>query len=1162
MKIKRLELKAFGPFTDRVLDFSSDLPGLHVVHGPNEAGKSSSMRALHAWLFGFPHRSLDDFVHSYSQLLLGGCLQSADGRELRFYRRKRQKNDLFDAADSPLSPDVVSSFLHGLAPDTFAAMYGIDHETLVRGGQGILEQQGEVGQTLFAAGAGFSSLKTVLKELEAEGDALYRPRASTSRINQALARYAETQRRVRGASLAGQQWRVHHEALKLKETRLGELQERRGDVMRQLHQLERLRQALPFLAERRQLREQIQSLGAPVSLPHDFSARRQRAAETLGAVRIRLDAALERQKALQAEKGSGHTGASLLDLADVIENVHERLGAYRKGQSDRPRLEGMRIEAKTEAARLLRQIRPDLTLDDAQALRAGLGSRRTVSSLGQQREAVYQALRLAGRRLSDVEEELAALDHGAGPVRQDADPGPLLETVVLARKMGDVDQELVRLRAERDAGDKECAATLQRLGLWTGSLQQVGETALPLAETVDLFDQELRFLDEEMARCRAETQRIETEEQAMERDMLEIEHGGHVPSSAELLACRQRRDQGWGLIRDQWLEGRDVEELRRLYAGDQDLPAAYEADVLQADRTADRMYREADRVRRRAALMADLDAARAQLARLEQAGRATTQKRAETLARWRELWVGCGVEPLLPREMRAWMGRFDGVQRQLADLDKIQTRIVVLEQRRDQVRSQLARCLGENDESGELGPLLARAELRIESLQQARVRAEAMDRKTSELRRDVEKNGKEKELAAQAVQQWESSWAQAMARLGLPPQTLPAEAEDYLEAAQKCLAKLDEVETLRKRRDGIDGDGRDFEQDVAALVARAGLETDAGDPARSVAGLKVALAQAARQQAVQQQQDRELAALEKEMLTLRAQQRRHEDEVQVLRQLAGCEDDAEVSVVEERWMRQRDLGEKLSTVESALLSLAQGQSLDELQTMAEDVDPDLLPARILALREELDLTLEPEIRQVSEDIGQEKSALARMDGGDEAAALNEELQDVLAGVGRMTERFVRFRLAAVVLRQEIERYREQNQDPVLSLASGIFQELTLGAFAGLRADTAPDDRPVLAGVRPGGSWVQVEGMSSGTRDQLYLALRLATLDLRASSAEPMPFVVDDILINFDEPRSEATLKVMARMAESMQIIMFTHQRLVADMAERLNMADRIFVHHL
>ena len=39
MRIRKLHLRAFGPFTDRVLDFGEAAQGLVLVHGPNEAGK-------------------------------------------------------------------------------------------------------------------------------------------------------------------------------------------------------------------------------------------------------------------------------------------------------------------------------------------------------------------------------------------------------------------------------------------------------------------------------------------------------------------------------------------------------------------------------------------------------------------------------------------------------------------------------------------------------------------------------------------------------------------------------------------------------------------------------------------------------------------------------------------------------------------------------------------------------------------------------------------------------------------------------------------------------------------------------------------------------------------------------------------------------------------
>ncbi len=140
MRLKRLDLKAFGPFTDRTLEFDSKKPGFHIIFGPNEAGKSSSLRALKALLYGFPERTPDNFVHANDQLLVGGCLAGADGRELSFLRRKKRKADLLDPDGKPLDPGTLATFLHGIEPALFESLYGIDHKTLVQGGEDILAQ--------------------------------------------------------------------------------------------------------------------------------------------------------------------------------------------------------------------------------------------------------------------------------------------------------------------------------------------------------------------------------------------------------------------------------------------------------------------------------------------------------------------------------------------------------------------------------------------------------------------------------------------------------------------------------------------------------------------------------------------------------------------------------------------------------------------------------------------------------------------------------------------------------------------------------------------------------------------------------------------------------------------------------------------------------------
>lgn len=113
----------------------------------------------------------------------------------------------------------------------------------------------------------------------------------------------------------------------------------------------------------------------------------------------------------------------------------------------------------------------------------------------------------------------------------------------------------------------------------------------------------------------------------------------------------------------------------------------------------------------------------------------------------------------------------------------------------------------------------------------------------------------------------------------------------------------------------------------------------------------------------------------------------------------------------------------------------------------------------------------------------------------------------LADIARHGERYLRFQIGALILKQQIEAYRKENQAPVLGRAGDLFSRLTLGSYAGQRDELAASGKPILLGVRPDNQKVAVDGMSDGTRDQLYLALRLATLEQHMKKEEPMPFVV-------------------------------------------------------
>jgi uncharacterized protein YhaN len=172
-----------------------------------------------------------------------------------------------------------------------------------------------------------------------------------------------------------------------------------------------------------------------------------------------------------------------------------------------------------------------------------------------------------------------------------------------------------------------------------------------------------------------------------------------------------------------------------------------------------------------------------------------------------------------------------------------------------------------------------------------------------------------------------------------------------------------------------------------------------------------------------------------------------------------------------------------------------------------------------------------------------------MDGRATAALAAQEAQQILASLRDRVDRYLRLRLAANVLRAEIERYRERSQGPVLRRASELFTIVTEGKFVGLAPDYDAGDAPVLVGLRHGSEKVSVQGMSDGTQDQLYLALRLASLEKFVGEGEPLPLLVDDALVNFDDDRAKAALKIMAELAKRTQVIFLTHHSHLVELAK-------------
>jgi len=267
-----------------------------------------------------------------------------------------------------------------------------------------------------------------------------------------------------------------------------------------------------------------------------------------------------------------------------------------------------------------------------------------------------------------------------------------------------------------------------------------------------------------------------------------------------------------------------------------------------------------------------------------------------------------------------------------------------------------------------------------------------------------------------------------------------------------------------------------------------------------------------------------------------------------------------LEIAEQRSSEARELDRQLADVDAELLRL--GLSVDALPDEIRELELDAATAR----REETEETLGQLREQASvldQRIGGNVKGQQTLENPQaKAAEAALDAETALAKVREIAERFARVRIASVVLGREIERYRQKNQGPILARASSLFGRLTLGSFSGLRADFDDKDQTVLLGVRGDGRAASVEAMSDGTRDQLYLALYLATLERFAKNGDPMPLIVDDVLIHFDDDRARAALEVLGELAEHTQVLFFTHHARLVELAREAIPGARLFVKEL
>ncbi len=187
--------------------------------------------------------------------------------------------------------------------------------------------------------------------------------------------------------------------------------------------------------------------------------------------------------------------------------------------------------------------------------------------------------------------------------------------------------------------------------------------------------------------------------------------------------------------------------------------------------------------------------------------------------------------------------------------------------------------------------------------------------------------------------------------------------------------------------------------------------------------------------------------------------------------------------------------------------------------------------------------------------GVERQALKTLKESGGARDLRFERAAKLEALRQAAAQYLDLGLQARVLRRSLNRFLEQQQDDLLTAASRTFSQLTAGAYQQVDQRRGDDSQPHFWTSDHLGDDKELGALSEGTKDQLFLSLRLAALDqygleqLR-TAAGVLPLICDDLLVQYDDTRAARALSVLAERRERQQVIYFTHHRHLLDLAAR------------
>ena len=1137
MKLDRIILENFGVYARQKFQFDS--APLVLVYGPNESGKTTALNGLRQAMFGFPSRNNYLTGKPMSAEVFG---KLADGSVFQFSRKKARKDEVSGKHGSRrLEAEDLPALFSNMDLESYQQLFGFSLDEL-RDGEASLKSA-KLSEALAGGGMGGASLlQQVRDELTTSATTLYRSRGS-SQIGTLLNEIRERQDELKSLQILPQAVEELRTRLRLAAERGEQAKLQYAELHKQLTRAEKLKQAHPKRQELLRIDQALAAVSVPDGVDATFIAQwsdyAQQQTNLTQAVQQEQTKLAQEQQAIGLLAGSNAAS----EHSATIESLGHQAADIPKLRSQLVELKRQYDEAERSRTRALETLGISEPSEAMLKLTVSVPQRGELEGWAAAYERTCNELLSITAKLESAADQLSRMDDSID-IEVPDNISTLTELVTKIRDEELATDELVESVCEKcESAEYEISGA--RLKNRLSDCPTLDYSwPVPTSQDVARFVRHVEEQQRSVAQIEREIQRLDADYASSERELRELERDGERSTWGELRQVATERDQ----VIDNWFDDLSEPLIACSLTPEQQRLRLQQLRLLfqRSDGLLQQIVDTAETLAKITQAQKHLQNINDQISILRQQLSQESTRREELDQQWLDAWKNCPFTPLNPDLMSSWVAEFESWSRVAAALDierrKLVTRRATIKQLRSELIDQWPTVIEfEAPWRGLLDQLEKWTQVARVS-QSENARRTAVQAMHSELEQRHQLLTKEKLQLELSYKQWlathslPSAWPLAQV-------TVLVDGVDRLKRDLQTLKRSEtQIEELTERLDAFEAKVRELatESEIGSFAPEALAE-------RWLAALQSSRKDAAERAKLSASIEHRTARLE-EMTTRLAD---------IECRLAGLSasvvdahgelDRAAFDALMERAQQATQLRIERNEISTSIEILAGKEPVDSFLTALAEVDESQLTLQVIEIKRLL-AQCETERQQADQDVGALSSQLEQLAKSDAAQRGGQRLHALRGQLAELSEQWVVGRLAQELLSRCIDRFAVDNEPALLQLTHQFMSTLTGGRYTSVEYAAGTDGSFCVRNAR--GEALEPSKLSTGTREQLYLAIRMAFITHYTEQHEPLPVLMDDCFVNFDDARTRLALQTLLGWKDSVQTILLScHGRVVQQLAD-------------